>query len=224
MQYLRRLHAIFKNWPLALAAYNAGEQRVLDELREQGVQSYYDLALPTETERFVYKIVAVKVILENAEQYGVAVDEDEFYRPPEVDVVTVRVSSNRLHLRAVAEAAGTHYAMLKQLNPQLRQRYLPNGSHQVYVPKGAGATFARNFNETLAAEAVAASQGVRPASTARPQMSAGRKTIQYEVKKGDTLAKIAAKFDASVASLKKWNNLGSTTQITPGRQLVIVKE
>jgi len=51
-----------------------------------------------------------------------------------------------------------------------------------------------------------------------------RKTIHYEVQKGDTLGKIAAKFDASVSELKKWNKLGSAMQITPGRQLVIMKD
>ena len=224
MQYLRRLHGLFRNWPLALASYNAGEQRVLDELREQGVNSYYDLALPAETERFVYKIIAVKVMLSNPERYGIVVDEEEYYRPQQTEVVTVRVSGNRIHLRTVAEAAGTHYAMLKSLNPQLRQRYLPNGVHQVNVPKGAAATFARNLRESPEPEPVAVTQALPPKPTPRQEAATGRKTILYEVKKGDTLSKIADKFAASVDALKKWNKLGSVTQITPGRQLVIIKE
>lgn len=224
IQYLRRLYGLFKDWPLALAGYNAGEQRVLDELREQGVNSYYHLALPAETERFVYKIIAVKAILSNAERYGIVVDEEEYYRPPETEAIAVRVNGNRLHLRAVAEAAGTHYAMLKHLNPHLRQRYLPRGVHQVYVPLGAGSTFAWNFRETPDSEPAVARQTVQPKPPQRQEMATGRKTIRYEVKKGDTLWKIASKFDASVDSLQKWNNLGSVTQITPGRQLVIFKE
>jgi membrane-bound lytic murein transglycosylase D len=229
MQYLRRLYEIFQSWPLALAGYNAGEGRVLDELREQQVGSYYDLALPAETERFVYKIIAMKIILSHAERYGIFIDTKEYYQQPETDVVTVRVDGSRLHLRTVAEAAGTHYAMLKQLNPQLRQRYLPRGVHQVYVPKGGGDAFARNFQETYEPEPVVMSQPVSlkpllPPAPPRQPVAPVRKTIHYEVKKGDTLARIAARFDASVEALMKWNKIASASQITPGRQLVIQRD
>jgi soluble lytic murein transglycosylase-like protein len=229
MQYLRRLYDIFKDWPLALAGYNAGEQRVLDELQEQRVGSYFDLALPSETERFVYKIIAVKVILSNPARYGIFINEEEYYRPPAVDIVTVPVSGTRLHLRSVAEAAGTHFAMIKQLNPQLRQRYLPRGVHQVYVPKGAAATFAQNFQEPYEPEPLVMSQPREPVSyrsspPPRQEAAARRKSVRYAVKRGDTLAKIAAKFDASVGELMKWNKLASGSHITPGRQLVIFKD
>jgi LysM repeat protein/soluble lytic murein transglycosylase-like protein len=229
MQYLRRLYDIFKDWPLALAGYNAGEQRVLDELQEQRVSSYFDLALPAETERFVYKIVAVKIILSNPERYGIFIDDQEYYRPPEVDIVTVRVEGSRLHLRTVAEAAGTHFAMLKQLNPQFRQRYLPRGVHQVYVPKGTAATFAQNFQEPYEPEPLVISPpsqlvSYRPLPPPRQEAIPARKTVRYEVKRGDTLAKIAAKFDASVGELMKWNKLASASHIAPGRQLVILRD
>ena len=229
MQYLARLYDIFKDWPLALAGYNAGEQRVLNELQEQRVGSYYDLALPAETERFVFKIVAVKVILSNPERYGIFINEQEYYRPPEVDSVTVEVNGPRLHLRNVAEAAGTNYAMIKQLNPQFRQRYLPRGVHQVYVPKGSAATFAQNFQETYEPEPLVLSQPSQPVSyrpdpPPRRETTPARKSVRYAVKKGDTLSKIAAKFDASVDELMKWNKLARASQIAPGRQLVIFRD
>ncbi len=229
MQYLRRLYSLFNDWPLALAGYNAGEQRVLDELQEQRVSSYYDLALPAETERFVYKIIAVKVILSNPERYGIYIDAQEYYRPPEVDIVTVRVNGSRLHLRSVGEAAGTNFAMIKQLNPQLRQRYLPRGVHQVFVPKGSAATFAANFQESYDPEPFVASSPSRPVSykpSPPPSQEAPptRKSLRYEVKRGDTLAKIAAKYDASVDEIMKWNKLANASHITPGRQIVIFRD
>jgi peptidoglycan lytic transglycosylase D len=229
MQYLRRLYDLFKDWPLALAGYNAGEQRVLDELQEQRVGTYYDLALPAETERFVYKIIAVKVILANPERYGIFIDRQEYYRPPEVDIVTVRVNGARLHLRSVAEAAGTNFAMIRQLNPQFRQRYLPHGVYQVYVPKGTAVAFAQNFQESYEPEPLVLSQpsqpvSYRPSPPPRQEATLVRKTVHYEVKRGDTLAKIAAKFDASVGELMKWNKLASTSHIAPGRQLVIFRD
>jgi hypothetical protein len=228
MQYLQRLYDLFGDWPLALAAYNAGEQRVLDELQEQRVSSYFDLALPAETERFVYKIVAVKIILTNPARYGIYIDSQEYYQAPEVDIVTVRVSGGRLHLRSVAEAAGTHFAMIKQLNPQLRQRYLPRGVHQVCIPKGSAATFAKNFQEPYDPEPLVMNASSQPVSYKPPpahrEVTPVRKTIHHEVKRGDTLSKIAAKYDASVGDLKKWNKLAASGHITPGRQLVIFRD
>jgi len=229
MQYLRRLYDLFGDWPLALAAYNAGEQRVLDELQEQRVSSYYDLALPAETERFVYKIVAVKIILTNPARYGIYIDPQEYYQAPAVDNVTVRVTGSRLHLRSVAEAAGTHFAMIKQLNPQLRQRYLPRGIHQVFIPKGTGASFAKNFQEPYDPEPLVMSASSQPVSykalpSSRQEVATVRKSIRYEVKRGDTLAKIAAKYDASVGELMRWNKLAGSAHITPGRQLVIFRD
>ena len=229
MQYLRRLYSLFNDWPLALAGYNAGEQRVLDELQEQRVSSYYDLALPAETERFVYKIIAVKIILSNPERYGIYIDAQEYYRPPEVDIVTVRVNGSRLHLRSVAEAAGTHFALVKQLNPQLRQRYLPRGVHEVFVPRGSAAIFDAKFQEPYDPEPLVASAPSRPVSykaspPAGQEAPSTRKSLRYEVKKGDTLAKIAAKYDASVGEIMKWNKLASASHITPGRQIVIFRD
>jgi hypothetical protein len=229
MQYLSRLYNLFQDWPLALAGYNAGEQRVLDELQEQRVNSYYDLALPAETERFVYKIIAVKLILSDPTRYGIYVDAQEYYQPPEVEAVSVHVTGGRLHLREVAEAAGTHFAMIKQLNPQFRQRYLPRGVHQVWVPYGSAATFAKNFHEPydpVPPPAPKLSQPVsyKPPPPPRQVAPPARKTVRYEVKKGDTLSKIAAKFDASVGELMKWNKLASASQIAPGRQLVIIRD
>jgi membrane-bound lytic murein transglycosylase D len=63
-----------------------------------------------------------------------------------------------------------------------------------------------------------------PPAPPRQPAAPVRKTIRYEVKKGDTLARIAARFDASVAALMKWNKIASASQITPGRQLVILQD
>ena len=63
LAYLKDLHARFGSWPLALAGYNAGEGRVETALAHQGVSSYYQLALPSETERYVFRALAAKLIL-----------------------------------------------------------------------------------------------------------------------------------------------------------------
>jgi membrane-bound lytic murein transglycosylase D len=64
----------------------------------------------------------------------------------------------------------------------------------------------------------------KPPPPPRQEAPPERKTIRYAVKRGDTLAKIAAKYDASVGELMKWNKLASAAHITPGRQLVIYRD
>ena len=60
LRYLKELRQLFHNWPLALAAYNCGEGRVQKEIAAQGVNNFYHLSLPEETERYVYRILAAK--------------------------------------------------------------------------------------------------------------------------------------------------------------------
>ncbi len=70
LQYLKTLHRTFNNWPLALAAYNCGEGRLQKAIREQGVTNYYHLDLPDETDRYVLRIIAAKIILSDPARYG----------------------------------------------------------------------------------------------------------------------------------------------------------
>ncbi len=64
-KYLKNLRGILPNWTLAIAAYNCGEGRVQDEMRKQRTRSYYSLKLPNETERYVFRILAIKEVLSN---------------------------------------------------------------------------------------------------------------------------------------------------------------
>lgn len=70
LQYLGDLYRNFRSWPLVLAAYNCGEKCIMDESRAQGEKDYYRLRLPQETERYVFRILAIKAVLSNPTQYG----------------------------------------------------------------------------------------------------------------------------------------------------------
>jgi membrane-bound lytic murein transglycosylase D len=69
-QYLGDLYRSFKSWPLAITAYNAGEKRIMDECRAQGTSDCFHLILPQETERYVFRILAMKVVLSDPARYG----------------------------------------------------------------------------------------------------------------------------------------------------------
>jgi len=80
LAYLSDLHASFGDWPLALAAYNAGESRVRGAMTRQGVSTYHQLSLPLETERYFFHILAAKLILADPAQYGFEVPPEERLR------------------------------------------------------------------------------------------------------------------------------------------------
>ena len=70
-RYFLKAYKRFNNWTLAAASFNAGTNRIDKFLREQKVKSYYDLLLPEETERYIFRILAVKTIFENPEKHGI---------------------------------------------------------------------------------------------------------------------------------------------------------
>ena len=108
LTHLERLHRLFHSWPLALAAYNAGEGRVQKAIAVQGVNNYYRLSLPEETERYVYRILAAKIIMEDPGRYGFAIPGDDLYAPLSYDEVQLTVAQE-VPVRRLAEASGTYY-------------------------------------------------------------------------------------------------------------------
>jgi len=148
IDYLSYLYKTFDSWVLAFAAYNCGEERIKREIREQGVNNYYKLNLPLETERFVFRILAAKIILSDPENYGFHLDEDEYYHPVEFDEVWVDIPFN-VHIRVIAEAANSFFKEIKELNPEIKGYYLPPGKHLIRIPKGNSGLFEDNLQIRL---------------------------------------------------------------------------
>lgn len=146
LQYLQVLHRLFQNWPLALAAYNCGEGRVQKEMAAQGVGSFYYLSLPEETERYVHRILAAKIILENPARYGYDIPLDELYAPLSYDEVDF-TAAQEVPVKRLAEACGTYYKAIKTLNPWIKGPALPPGSYRLKVPKDTGAKFQEAYRQ-----------------------------------------------------------------------------
>jgi hypothetical protein len=136
LTYLAALHRQFHSWPLALAAYNCGEGRVQKEIAAQRVNNFYHLDLPEETERYVHRILAAKLILENPAAYGFELPPEELYQPLAVEVVEL-VALKELAVTEVASACGVYYKTIKELNPWIKGRTLPPGAYRLSVPQGA---------------------------------------------------------------------------------------
>lgn len=129
-KYLKDAQKYFGSWTLSAAAYNAGRQKIKSELDRQKVSSYYDLFLIKETARYVFRIIAYKVILNNPRDYGFEVRKNDFYRKPKTKIVQVDTAIPSLIDFAILY--NTTYKNLKELNPWLRSDKLTNPNKKTY--------------------------------------------------------------------------------------------
>lgn len=149
-EYLLSLHERFGKWTLAIAAYNCGEERVEREIAEQGVRDYFDLDLPEETEQYLFRIFAIKIILSDPARYGFDLPESEYYRPLDIQEVTFSCPKP-VHIKIIADAAQTTFKTIRDLNPELRGYYLPDGTHTLFIPRQHADKFLYHLNAKLAA-------------------------------------------------------------------------
>jgi hypothetical protein len=200
--YLKMLYERFGSWSLALAAYNMGEEGLEAEILEQGLTNYYQLYLPLETQRFVFRILAIKRIVEAPQDHGFNLSPGDFYTPETFS--TVRVNAFRdLPLRLIANAAKTDFKTIKDFNPEIRGHYLAAGTRAVNIPDDGDAGFEGRLTALIEADTKIRNQRV------------------YVVKEGDSLTGIAQKFEVPLAALLIWNRIGLSKVIHPGQRLVI---
>ena len=132
-EYLKKSKERLGSWTLAAAAYNAGNYGIAKRLKTQGVTSYYDALLPDETERYVFRIIALKEVLSNPKAYGFIFDENDLYTLPKTR--TVQVDTVITNIANFAKSFGTNYKELKIHNPWLRENKLNNKSRKLYEIK-----------------------------------------------------------------------------------------
>ena len=136
-KYLKAAYRKFDNWTAAAASFNCGPGRITRTMEEQRVDSYYDMRLPEETQRYVFRILALKLITENPEKYGFQIGDNGWYLPFETKTVTVTQSIPNLIDFAFEQ--GTNYKMLKYFNPWLRSNSLTvsaGNTYEIKIPTG----------------------------------------------------------------------------------------
>lgn len=132
-QYLKTAYNKFGNWTAAAASYNCGMGGYNGQATFQQTKYYYDLHLPEETNRYIFRILAFKYILENSEALGFKLSLEDLYS--EVPHRRVTVTSTIPNLAQFAINNGTTYKVLRLMNPWIRGRSLPVGKGKSYVIK-----------------------------------------------------------------------------------------
>lgn len=193
--YLRDLHRQFDDWPLVLAAYNAGPGRVRRALEDTGATTFWELleqsALPKETRGYVPTFFATLIIASDPATYGFELGKAQDFDDKRVDVY------GPLSLKYVAEVAGVDESQLRSLNPALRRGIVPPGRASIRVPSKAAETVADR------------------ARTLRNE-DAYVTVCSFTLRRGDSLTKIARAVGAKPETILAMNDLASAKRIGAG--------
>ena len=211
-RYLRDLYDLFGAWPLAMAAYNAGEGKVMRALNKAQVESFSEISktrlIRRETKEYVPRIMAATIIARNPDRYGFTQESAE---PHQFDEAII---TRTVHFRAIANATGIPYEELRLLNPELRRDATPPGdeTYHLKVPVGMKAKVEQVLDRIPTYKF--------PQLPEKAQFAAAGPSRWYKVRVGDTLGKVSKRFRIPIKTLKTKNNLSGPT-IRPGDFLVI---
>ncbi|MEX1131817.1 MAG: lytic transglycosylase domain-containing protein [Flavobacteriales bacterium] len=129
--YLKEGHAKFGSWSMAAAAYNLGQGGINKQVARQQEEDYFDLLLPEETSRYVFRILAMKEIIRDPERYGFHIRTRDLYPPYPTTAIEVNGPIEDLAVFAIRQ--NTNYKTLKLLNPWLRDNRLSNKDGRSYT-------------------------------------------------------------------------------------------
>lgn len=132
-RYLKNAYSKYGNWESVAASYNGGMGRVTRELNSQMEESAYDLFLNTETSRYMFRLLAMKALMENPAALGYHLNADQLYQPYEYEIV--KVSEPVEDWQQWAKDHGINYMILREHNPWIRSKTLPNKSGKTYEVK-----------------------------------------------------------------------------------------
>ncbi|MDE3246634.1 MAG: transglycosylase SLT domain-containing protein, partial [Acidobacteriota bacterium] len=197
-RYLKRLREVSGDWYLALAGYNAGPLTPERAIQALGTRNYWDIYrsrfLRNETKNYVPSLCAAILVGRFPERYGLTVTQ---LRPYVFETVTIERQTS---LAVIARLAGTDVGTLRELNPELLRATTPPGRYTLRVPP------------TLAA----------PTARALANLSGGQflDFKSYVIRRGDTLAKVAARFKVSQDDLLASNDL-KRSQFVRGRRIQV---
>jgi membrane-bound lytic murein transglycosylase D len=213
-RYLRDLYDLFGTWPLAMAAYNAGEGKVMRALQRAQAETFWDISktrlIRRETKQYVPRIMAATVIARNPDRYGFSQDPVPVHQFEEV------VVTRPLHFRAIANVTGVPYEELRLLNPELRRDATPpdDSPYHLKVPVGTGDKVVQLLERVPTYKF--------PPLHTRSHLVKNGSARWYRVRVGDTLEKVSKRFRIPLKTLKARNNLSSHL-IKPGEFLIITR-
>ncbi|MBI2002336.1 MAG: LysM peptidoglycan-binding domain-containing protein [candidate division NC10 bacterium] len=196
-EYLKNLHRMFESWPLALAAYNAGEGKLLSAIQRQRTRDFWSLRLPKETQLFVPAFMAMTIIAREPDRYGFTPPPEE---PVEADTVLLRHPTD---LKLIAQAARTTVEEIRDLNPELVRWATPPDvpRYTLRIPAGRRDEFLAALDRIPPAERIT--------------------WVRHQIRKGETPASIARRHRVDLQAILEMNGLRKRQALKPGGTLLI---
>ncbi len=203
IKYLTELHSFFGDWTTALAAYNCGEFRVQNVIRNQRLNyldNFWDLfaMLPRETARFVPRLIAALLIINNPEKYGFDLPPPD--PPLRYETITV---NHPFRLSSLSKNLGLEEKALSIFNSDLRHDGTPEYEYSLKVPAG--------MRQRALEIANSLPRWIPPEAT----------YIVHYVRRGETLSGIAQRYRTSVSAIARLNRLRRVHLIRPGQRLKV---
>ncbi len=205
--YLKELHGMFGDWLTVLAAYNCGEGRVLRVISRQRINyfdRFWDLYrnLPNETARYVPRFLATLHIIKDPKKYGMDLGSD-IEKPIAYEFVKV---NKIMKLQDIATKIEAPEETLYLLNSELRHKITPDKEYDLKVP----VDYVAKFNLVV---------GEIP-ETEKPRFLSSRTvSAKHRVKKGETVASIAKRYNISASTLASYNNISANKKLAVGQKL-----
>lgn len=217
-KYLKKLHGIFNDWDLALAAYNSGPGNVNKAIRRSGGnKNYWNIRqhLPRETAGYLPAFLATMYIFEYANEHDLNFKKVE--RPYfETDTIHIK---NSISFNQVSEMVGITVEELEALNPEYKLNIIPKIDGETYtlrLPLKHMGIFVTNEDAIYAY----AKKDFETKEKPLPQLTSNNEKIRYKVRNGDYLGRIAKRYGVRVSQIKRWNGLRSNN-LRIGQRLTI---
>lgn len=134
-KYFKKGYEKYGTWTLAAASYNVGMANINSRIGYQSLDNYYDMQLPLETARYVYRAVAFKIMMNNLKDYGFNISEEDMYKP--IECKEVEVKGPVANWSEFARKHNTNFKMIKMCNEWIRSNKLTNKlgkTYKVLVP------------------------------------------------------------------------------------------
>ncbi|MDR1576908.1 MAG: LysM peptidoglycan-binding domain-containing protein [Deltaproteobacteria bacterium] len=200
--YLITLYEMFHSWPLAIAAYNSGEGKILKGMLKPEVDNYWDMAkadgfLAAETKRYVPSFLAAAIIAKDPLAYGLEVESAQ------VDTWDEVVVPQPIDLAMAARLSGTNLERIKELNPHLKRMATPPSEQDfiLRVPQGSSEVFYQLYAQL-------------------PEAQRSNRVIIHLAKRGDTVESVANHYRLTPEVVRQYNNL-SMARLKAGQRLVL---
>ena len=237
VRYLKDMYNIYKDWNLAIAAYNCGPGNVNKAISRSGKRDYWEIYnyLPKETRGYVPSFIAANYVMNYYCNHNICPMETNM--PEATD--TIQVNHN-VHFQQIADICGVDIDMIKSLNPQYKRSIIPGDSKpqtlrlpQNYIGmfiEKQDTIYAHRANEFFRNRKVVAvpQQNARQQRTSNTTQRTTAATpasgtaTTHKIKSGETLSGIASQYGVTVNQLKSWNGI-SGTRINAGQTLKIYK-